>query len=874
MGSINGNNSTTTTTTTTNATTTTTAIQQKRDRIFSELSDLIPLGENTPIKQNSKTFYSHNNASIHYNYPKLSVPLDDETFEIMADEMTMGPTCTQHQQQQQHDPTRKDDVIKRSYRIMTYMVQDMQEAQNFLINKFGNQDKFSDILYTRNLINPTRAGLLVKRIFLAYRQLVAFYQEELDMVVTLGSKGGHDDKKHEQQTQKIQPHLPHLNQTLRVLLLAFPTQVIGASFRGGEKGFEQWLEPMLQLHQLLVVTWTIMICKGENENEGECEGEHLSRIASLIRGEQQGAIDEDMSFLLESPARQREFSPLDIVRDILILGCTGIRKYASSLPTSSIIPQTQQIHHTQQALSLQNKILINAGHRRKFVNGLIKWGGLEHFVSIIYKNKTCAQDIMEALLEIVDALLYHDDLFSSNNNGGNMDQSGANAKNGKGAQQWETVGEEVLLAQLASPRVIHGLFEGLDRSQQKLRHNNHDGYGSEQEYIETISWALLGVFELATGKKKQQVQPQDPPHVLGKEEDGAGSGSVECKMTDHDRLLCGMVDNLMIKEGITDKLHAAMCQEMKSLVNVMDVYLQGHLAMKKDQGDGHPDPSENRQDNYSSTRDAVTHPGGNVIYKPFTSTRLELLTLFTNLVSYKCYAVSKCEHNSTIEALDALMELPLPFEPLGETEIDCANQPGVVYNPWPGICDLLFNYPENNMFHVQFYRLIHTLCITNHEPTLKLVVQKCKLLSRALKVCCSQDRPCSTRGILLQCLNALRLHSESLSPNSFLRHYLESHDGWKAMKDEIKRMTMEQEQRGGGIAVPNVMGDTSVATSVSDVDIGLGSPLAISLGFPVHIKPYNMTEKDESITNNDGSDAISSIANKKKKKPKKKKSKK
>jgi hypothetical protein len=538
---------------------------------------------------------------------------------------------------------------------------------------------------------------------------------------------------------------------------------------------------MLQLQYLLAVTWNK--CKEEEED----------------------VDDYGISSYLEHPATKREYSPLDIVRDMIMLGCTGIRKYASSFTNS--LSQTQQ---TQPAMSLvDSKILINVGYRRKFVHGLTKWGGLEKLVSIVYKDVACAQNILEALLDIVDVLLYHDDLlWNANNEQNSLNDSVSNAKTCRGAQRRESVGEEALLAQLASPKVIHELFEGLVMNENALVYN------------EAISRALLGLFELATGKKSQQTQPQVPASLAGKEEDRTGT-DIECKMTAKDRAL-NMEDNPMIKAGVTDKLHAAMCQEMKSLVKTMDVYSQGHQSI--------------------ATKDSVTPHGRVVMKTPFTTTRLQLLTLFTDLVSYKCYSAAKEEHKSALQALDTIMELPPPCETF--TENECADQSETVYNPWPGICDLLFEYPENNMLHVQFYRLIHSLCITNHEPTLKVVVQKCKFLSRAIKICCTLDKPCSTRGILLRCLNALRLHSESISPHSFLRHYLESHDGWKGTQDEINRMTIEQEQRGGGISVPTVTGDKSVITSKSDIDIGLGSEFAISLGFPHYIQPYNLNVND------------------------------
>jgi hypothetical protein len=218
------------------------------------------------------------------------------------------------------------------------------------------------------------------------------------------------------------------------------------------------------------------------------------------------------------------------------------------------------------------------------------------------------------------------------------------------------------------------------------------------------------------------------------------------------------------------------------------------------------------------------------------------------------------------------MELPLPCTIEVEDDIELEE----VYNPWPGICDLIFEYPENNMLQVQFYRLIHALCVTNHEQTLKLVVQKCKFLSKAIKTCSAKVAPCSTRGVLLRCLNALRLHSQSISPHSFLRHYLESHDGWKDFQDELTRMTLEQQQRGGGIAVPISQGEQGVIMPQSEIDINLGSAFAAELGFASDIESY-LESADDSISEVISSEAnggASSPSKKKKKKSKKKKNKK
>jgi hypothetical protein len=106
-----------------------------------------------------------------------------------------------------------------------------------------------------------------------------------------------------------------------------------------------------------------------------------------------------------------------------------------------------------------------------------------------------------------------------------------------------------------------------------------------------------------------------------------------------------------------------------------------------------------------------------------------------------------------------------------------------IENPWPALVELLFIYPENNMYQIQFYRMLHAALKANHETTLKLVIQKCKFVSRAI----TGQRRTQLGGVLLRCLNALRLWRDSLPPHAFLRHYLDSHDGWKSNLDTLRQ---------------------------------------------------------------------------------------
>ena len=113
---------------------------------------------------------------------------------------------------------------------------------------------------------------------------------------------------------------------------------------------------------------------------------------------------------------------------------------------------------------------------------------------------------------------------------------------------------------------------------------------------------------------------------------------------------------------------------------------------------------------------------------------------------------------------------------------DERNESGAVLNPWPTLCDWVFEYPENSLYHHQFIRLFLAICVEHHETTLRLVLQKVKFVARAIKT--SKEKG-PLRGVLLTCLNILRLRSQSLPKGAFLRQYLHSHDAWKAFQDTL-----------------------------------------------------------------------------------------
>ena len=779
----------------------------REELIFEELIELIPIGDKA-VEQQKEQLY---NPTI--QHAKLSVPADDLTFEILSNALTSpsreeernvpvvnanatngndngddsGNDNDNHDNDNDnhdndnHDNEQQDFYIKRSYRIMTYIIQDLAEAKEFLKQNFNSDN---DDIFLEYILNPTRAVLLAKNIFASYRSLLSHYQSDSSDLYN---------------PDIPKPHIPHLNKLLHEVLLAFPTQVVGASCAGGGKGVEKSLESMLQLHKYV------------------------------------------------SPLH----SPLNTIREIINIGTTGRRNEELTLQ------QQQQMAMMGQTIDV-DKVHVHKGHRKKFVHGLCQWGGWLRFMDLIYHDGSCTEEVMGVVLESIEFIS-----FPAMTNALSMASASGSTPSKKDD---ESVGEETLLGKIASEEFICNLFKLLNRNAKNCQHFGKGKQISKQ--ADAVAGALLGLFELATGKARRQVE-ESAPAMTNLQDEG-----VECKAADEvSKSKSGIDDNKMVKSGITDKMHSAICKEMNTLVAVMDIYVD-----------------KNKREVANSTDPASTtvkHPGRYIIEKPFTCIRLKLLTLFTDLVSYESHcppttssktSSSKFKNNNeetytcAKQALELIMELPLPCTIEAEDSVELEE----VYNPLPGICDLIFEYPENNMLQVQFYRLIHALCVTNHEQTLKLVVQKCKFLSKAIKTCSAKVAPCSTRGVLLRCLNALRLHSQSISPHSFLRHYLESHDGWKDFQDELTRMTLEQQQRGGGIAVPISQGEQGVIMPQSEIDINLGSAFAAELGFASDIESY-LESADDSISEVISSEAnggASSPSKKKKKKSKKKKNKK
>jgi hypothetical protein len=113
--------------------------------------------------------------------------------------------------------------------------------------------------------------------------------------------------------------------------------------------------------------------------------------------------------------------------------------------------------------------------------------------------------------------------------------------------------------------------------------------------------------------------------------------------------------------------------------------------------------------------------------------------------------------------------------------------------------------------------MLQAVVLEHHEPTLRIIFQKSKFLSRALRSLTTSN---ALKGLIIRTLNLLRLRSQSLPPNAFLTQYLGSHDLWKEDVEQLLVMTMNQETPirlpPGAVEAP--------------LDIELGSAFANKLG--------------------------------------------
>ena len=530
-----------------------------------------------------------------------------------------------------------------------------------------------------------------------------------------------------------------------------------------------------------------------------------SVIGAASAGGKDGVELSLHSMLLVHSLYPDEHSPLSIVTKMVVVGCTG-RPYEPYRETAAAAQQTPTSVNG-------DGLWVSKGHRRKFVRALIDSGFLKIMMdSITHKSDNVDDAIALSMESLCDSLIAIIDSMAHPTLPTNADV--------KREIQDESVGEELLLSSVCNDEIIRRIIIS----------------AGGPTNPSSSARLLLALYESATGISKKI--DRGPSTLDGTEDDGAVNAKAVKEASSSEEM------NKFLRYGLTTKLHTAIISQVDQFVQALDINSQQSELM------------EGQDDAYGRIISSVKHPGRYVVQRPFTSRRLNLITLLADLLCFEASSnvTSKDPLKTLCPAMDALVQMPLSLE-------EISGKKDVAMNPWPGLCILLFDYPENNMFQNQFYRLLLALCLSNHEPSLKLVLQKSKFISRALSVFQNPKRNASVRGVIIRCLNALRLSSQSLSSQSFLRHFLDSHDQWKSFQSELIRLTTEQVIPGGGFTVPSTNG------LISDhLNLDLGGAFAVELGFPLSKQKFDDDLIETSV------DSSPTKSDKKKKKKKKKKS--
>ncbi len=463
-----------------------------------------------------------------------------------------------------------------------------------------------------------------------------------------------------------------------------------------------------------------------------------------------GGKDGMCSHLGPLLAPQLSSHTLSTVTHIVLYGCLGKQARASAEKT---VMQHQK--------ALQQRITISRGHRRKFVRSLSDWSFLTRLIECIeYEevNPNIGEDVCETILTIVECLGYPEVTP------GQLQQSSQQAKQKQPLldEKGESVGEDQLLAPLGKSEWWGPLVTKLD--------------GDTSDAVKVAATRIMmGIFTLATGRSSR-IRKVNAPMTDATEN---GLGENDTSDIDEEASKNLPHDNKLLDWGLTSKIHLSLLSHLPQLIHA----LLRNLDISESGATQYFQPGASVED-----IPGVPHPGRCRII-PFTSWRLHVVTLLAELLSYN--GISEEDEESSqhhgkeaellrLKGMNAVMELPLPphLHPNGPDFP--ASQ---AFNPWPVLCDLVFEYPENALYHFQFIRLFKAICLEHHEPSLRLVLQKVKFVSRAIKGC--TEEVTSRRGVLLVCLNVLRLRSQSLPPSSFLRQFLESHDLWKGFKDTL-----------------------------------------------------------------------------------------
>ncbi len=485
-------------------------------------------------------------------------------------------------------------------------------------------------------------------------------------------------------------------------------------------------------------------------------------MAAAAAGGKQG-IQEHLGPLLSTD------QTLTVLTHLVCYGCTGRKGIASAEKSAQ---HTANMYHQ----SMGGKLKIGIGQRKKFVRACMDFQLMDQLAKTISTSSTEAdvgEESCEAILTMIELIGYPPE---------ESPHQRMLQQNGK---EEVSVGEEVLLSPLANNDWWSSLLDTLCRStctpQQRL----------------AISRTCKEAFALATGNSARICKSHAPATDATEQTSEKVVEEKEEKIT-----------NRLIDWGLTDKIYTALVTQLPLLIKALDLPNHNILSYQAT----FPKSQDTNVD-----LPVISHPG-RYSTVPLGSWRLQLLALLKEIVVYDGIASGTSDDGSSSKSIESLMELNLPPEFIkakkGEEEKVDEDTTDIVYNPWPALCSFIWAYPNNDFYGIIFFEMLRSVVLKHHEPTLRIILQKSKFLTKATRSVTNAEEQCSS--VLLDCMNLLRLRAKSLPPSAFLPQYLNSHDGWKAHVEQVVEMTTIQQ--------------TPIKSDGKEIDIGLSSNYARQLG--------------------------------------------
>jgi hypothetical protein len=574
-------------------------------------------------------------------------------------------------------------------------------------------------------------------------------------------------------------------------------------------------------------------------------------MAAASAGGKRG-IEEHLGPLISSD------QTLSVLTHLVCYGCTGRKGIASAEKSAQ---HTANMYQSLQRNGGKSKI--GMGHRKKFVRACMDFQLLDRLADALTTptaTTNCSLDdsgeeVCEAILTMIELIGYPPD--------DNAEQHQQNEQS-KGSKNEIVVGEDVLLSPLASKewwsKLLMALEEPTTTPEQRL----------------AIARTCTQAFSLATGNSSRICKSHAPATDATEQ----SSEKIVQETEEH-------LTNRLIEWGLTDRIHAVLVLLLPLLIRGLRLPYHDILTYEGTFATGTRELAET-----VDVSIIVKHPGryGTL---PLGSWRLQFLSLLKEIVVYRGSGESS---KTTAKAMDAIMELPLPTEFVqnknaGEDEKEMEEYDSVAHNPWPALCSFVWAYPYNDFYGIVFFELLRAVVVEHHEATLRVILQKSKFLTRAVKTLATKRAP--QQGLLLNCLNMLRLRSLSLPPGAFLPQYLGSHDLWKGFAGQLAEYVLDL----SSARLPDqclmdthsffvlsyrmtFMQQTPIKGHLEAVNIGLGSKYATKLGlgdiveFDSSTVTSTAAQENEEVGESGTLDDCKNSDGKKKKKTSKKKKKK